>query len=98
MFFSIVLGLAAEHHAVAGAENTGMHAVQRPNVRDKRATTAGRQARAGENVPRTARPGLVACRLAIRLSEVLDEAATRRKPDSSSQVVIRMVMSSILAP
>ena len=28
----------------------------------KRATTAGRQARAGENVPRTARPGLVACR------------------------------------
>ena len=34
----------------------------RPNVRAKRATTAGRQARAGENVPRTARPGLVACR------------------------------------
>ena len=33
-----------------------------PNVRVKRATTAGRQARAGENVPRTARPGLVACR------------------------------------
>ena len=33
-----------------------------PNVRAKRATTAGRQARAGENVPRTARPGLVACR------------------------------------
>ena len=32
------------------------------NVRAKRATTAGRQARAGENVPRTARPGLVACR------------------------------------
>jgi len=31
-------------------------------VRAKRATTAGRQARAGENVPRTARPGLVACR------------------------------------
>ena len=26
----------------------------RPNVRAKRATTAGRQARAGENVPRTA--------------------------------------------
>ena len=34
----------------------------RPNVRAKRATTAGRQARAGDNVPRTARPGLVACR------------------------------------
>ena len=34
----------------------------RPNVRAKRATTAGRQARTGENVPRTARPGLVACR------------------------------------
>ena len=35
---------------------------ERPNVRAKRATTAGRQARAGENVPRTTRPGLVACR------------------------------------
>ena len=34
----------------------------RPNVRAKRATTAGRQARAGENVPRTTSPGLVACR------------------------------------
>ena len=34
----------------------------RPNVRAKRVTTAGRQARAGENVQRTARPGLVACR------------------------------------
>jgi hypothetical protein len=33
-----------------------------PNVRAKRATTAGRQARAGENVQRTAGPGLVACR------------------------------------
>jgi hypothetical protein len=33
-----------------------------PNVRAKRAATAGRQARAGENVLRTARPGLVACR------------------------------------
>ena len=33
-----------------------------PNVRAKRAATAGRQARARENVPRTARPGLVACR------------------------------------
>ena len=34
----------------------------RPNVRAKRATTAGRQARAGENVPRTTGPGLGACR------------------------------------
>ena len=33
-----------------------------PNVRANRAPAAGRQARAGENVPRTARPGLVACR------------------------------------
>ena len=33
-----------------------------PNVRAKRATTAGRQARAGENVQRTTGPGLVACR------------------------------------
>ena len=34
----------------------------RPNVRAKRATTAGRQARAGENVRSTTGPGLVACR------------------------------------
>ena len=33
-----------------------------PNVRANRAATAGRQARAGENVPRTTGPGLVACR------------------------------------
>ena len=33
-----------------------------PNVRAKRAATAGRQARAGENVWRAARLGLVACR------------------------------------
>jgi hypothetical protein len=33
-----------------------------PNVRAKRATTAGRQARATENVHRTCGPGLVACR------------------------------------
>ena len=43
------------------AGNAMLHVVL-PNVRAKRATTAGRQARAGENVPRTARPGLVACR------------------------------------
>ena len=39
-----------------------MAVVLMPNVRAKRATTAGRQARVGENVPRTASPGLVACR------------------------------------
>ena len=33
-----------------------------PNVRVKPAPTVGRQARAGENVPRTARPGLAARR------------------------------------
>ena len=33
-----------------------------PNVRGKPAPTVGRQARAGENVPRTAGPGLVARR------------------------------------
>ena len=37
-------------------------ALVRPNVRAKRATTAGRQARATENVHRTCGPGLVACR------------------------------------
>ena len=36
--------------------------IARPNVRAKLAPTVGRQARTGENVPRTARPGLVACR------------------------------------
>jgi hypothetical protein len=35
---------------------------QIPNVRAKRATPVGRQARAGENVHRTTSPGLVACR------------------------------------
>ena len=44
------------------ASSTEIVATALPNVRAKRATTAGRQARAGENVPRTARPGLVACR------------------------------------
>ena len=42
-----------EHHTVA---------ILMPNVRAKRAPAAGRQARAGEKEPRTARPGLVACR------------------------------------
>jgi len=35
-----------------------------PNVRVEAGPTARRQARTGENVPRTARPGLVACRWA----------------------------------
>ena len=50
---------------VAGAalmDLTHILVLVRPNVRAKRATTAGRQARAGENVPRTTGPGLVACR------------------------------------
>ena len=34
----------------------------KPNVRAKRAATVGRQARAGENVPRTADRALAACR------------------------------------
>ena len=34
----------------------------KPNVRAKRAAAAGRQARSGENVARTARAGLVARR------------------------------------
>ena len=42
--------------------DSGTAVFLKPNVRAKRAATAGRQARAGENVPRTARPGLVACR------------------------------------
>ena len=42
-----------------------------PNVRAKRATTAGRQARAGENVPRTARPGPGGLPLTHRLSDWL---------------------------
>ena len=51
----------AEADAKGQQRSTDAHFL-RPNVRAKRATTAGRQARAGENVPRTARPGLVACR------------------------------------
>ena len=41
---------------------TGFRSFAMPNVRAKRAATAGRQARAGENVLRTASLGLVACR------------------------------------
>jgi len=47
--------------AFSAGKVADVHSVT-PNVRVKRATAAGRQARAGENVPRTACPGLVACR------------------------------------
>ena len=40
----------------------GKACIPMPNVRGNRATTAGRQARAGENVPRTTGRALVACR------------------------------------
>ena len=68
------LELRHQKHAVATMNNTNLMqrfppqralhrlAPVRPNVRVKRATTAGRQARSGDNVPRTGRPGLVACR------------------------------------
>ncbi len=49
----------------AGMTKGGLHVLERVvrnNALDKRSTTAGRQARAGENVPRTARPDLVVCR------------------------------------
>ena len=45
----------------SGAEEPSVLIVM-PNVRAKRATAAGRQARAGENVRSTTGPGLVACR------------------------------------
>ena len=50
-----------------------------PNVRAKRATTAGRQARAGENVPRTAyrQTGPGGLPLALRLSEGLGRTWVR---------------------
>ena len=58
-----------------GALSAGAAAVPvvLPNVRAKRATTAGRQARAGENVPRTAyrQTGPGGLPLALRLSEGL---------------------------
>jgi hypothetical protein len=43
-------------------EDAGTGSFAGPNVRAKRATTAGRLARAGENGRRTTGPGLVACR------------------------------------
>ena len=45
-----------------GVRGGGMD--ETPNVRAEAGPTAGRQARAGENVPRTTSPGLVACRWA----------------------------------
>ena len=65
---------------VAGAtlmDLTHQNLLVRPNVRAKRATTAGRQARAGENVPRTARPGPGGLPLALRLSEGLGISGDR---------------------
>ena len=43
-------------------DDTAARKVLGPNVRAKLAPTVGRQARTGENVPRTASPGLVARR------------------------------------
>ena len=48
--------------ALENAAKVDLGILAGPNVGAKRVTTVGRQARAGENVPRTARPGLVACR------------------------------------
>ena len=46
--------------AVPGILLTAMRLVVQSNVRAKLAPTGGHQAQAGEKVPRTARPGLVA--------------------------------------
>ena len=68
MFWGVLRCLSTAHRCIwIGIRNLARAKVRDcgivlPNVRAKRATTAGRQARAGENVPRTARPGLVACR------------------------------------
>ena len=53
---------AINRHAIHGGGDAFDFCGEALVVRAKRATTAGRQARAGENVPRTARPVLVACR------------------------------------
>jgi hypothetical protein len=54
------------HHQLAAAVEIEVSLVHdrsmTPNVRAKRAPTAGRQARAGENVHRATGRGLVACR------------------------------------
>ena len=48
--------------AVRDADTAVTMLIAMPNVRAKRETTAGRQARPQENVHRTLWPGLVACR------------------------------------
>ncbi|MGS0753656.1 hypothetical protein ACVBEH_02155 [Roseateles sp. GG27B] len=65
--FSTMLALDRLILNCFGAEGTIFHVMAemclvRNNVIAKRSTAAGRQARAGENVPRTTGPGLVACR------------------------------------
>jgi len=60
-----LLGVVGNRHTVSVSTSTaeGKSAeFVTPNVRAKRMTTAGCQARAGENVQRTTGPGLVACR------------------------------------
>ena len=56
--------LVAVHYTPTGALSADTPQAQYvlPNVRAKRATTVGRQARGGENVRITTGPGLVACR------------------------------------
>ena len=56
------LGFQRRLRIVDGSVADGCMVGAVPNVRVKPAPTVGRQARAGENVPRTARPGLVARR------------------------------------
>jgi hypothetical protein len=51
-----------DHDGLVEALWSLCHEVAMSNVRAKRVTTAGRQARPLENVHRTLRPGLVACR------------------------------------
>ena len=57
-----VLDLVRHAVMLAEALTSRIGICVKPNVRAKRATTAGRQARDGENVHRTLWPGLVACR------------------------------------
>ena len=54
----VKIGRRQEEADVGGGERR----LLRPNVRAKRATTAGRQRSGGENVPRTTGRALVACR------------------------------------
>ena len=57
-----VLDLVRHAAMLAEALTSRKEICVKPNVRAKRATTAGRQARPQENVHRTLWPGLVACR------------------------------------